>query len=70
MSDKKFYTEEELNKMTVFQLREVAREIGVSSPTSKKKEEIIAQYRGIVEGEIQPTRSTRGRRPVNKPRDL
>ena len=70
MSDKKFYTEDELNKMTVFQLREVAREIGVSSPTSKKKEEIIAQYRGIAEGEIQPTRSTRGRRPVNKPRDL
>ncbi len=70
MTDKKFYTEDELNKMTVFQLREVAREIGVSSPTSKKKEEIIAQYRGIVEGEIQPTRSTRGRRPVNKPRDL
>ena len=70
MSDKKFYTEEELNKMTVFQLREVAREIGVSSPTSKKKEEIIAQYRGIAEGEIQPTRSTRGRRPVNKPREL
>ncbi len=70
MSDKKFYTEDELNKMTVFQLREVAREIGVSSPTSKKKEEIIAQYRGIAEGEIQPTRSTRGRRPVNKPREL
>lgn len=70
MSDKKYYTEEELNKMTVFQLREVAREIGVSSPTSKKKEEIIAQYRGIAEGEIQPTRSTRGRRPVNKPREL
>lgn len=70
MTDKKFYTEDELNKMTVFQLREVAREIGVSSPTSKKKEEIIAQYRGIVDGEIQPTRSTRGRRPVNKPRDL
>ena len=40
MSDKKFYTEDELNKMTVFQLREVARDIGVSSPTSKKKEEI------------------------------
>ena len=70
MSDKKFYTEDELNKMTVFQLREVARDIGVSSPTSKKKEEIIAQYRGIVDGEIQPTRSTRGRRPVNKPREL
>ena len=70
MSDRKYYTEEELNKMTVFQLREVAREIGVSSPTSKKKEEIIAHYRGIAQGEIQPTRSTRGRRPVNKPREL
>lgn len=70
MSDRKYYTEEELNKMTVFQLREVARDIGVSSPTSKKKEEIIAQYRGIAQGEIQPTRSTRGRRPVNKPREL
>ena len=70
MSDKKFYTEDELNKMTVFQLREVARDIGVSSPTSKKKEEIIAQYRGIVDGEIQPTKSTRGRKPMNKPREL
>ncbi len=70
MSDKKFYTEDELNKMTVFQLREVARDIGVRSPTSKKKEDIIAQYRGIAEGEIMPTRTTRGRRPVNKPREL
>ncbi len=70
MTDKKFYTEDELNKMTVFQLREVARDIGVSSPTSKKKEEIISQYLGIADGEIQPTRSTRGRRPVNKPREL
>ena len=70
MTDKKFYTEDELNKMTVFQLREVARDIGVSSPTSKKKEEIISQYLGRADGEIQPTRSTRGRRPVNKPREL
>lgn len=68
--DDKFYSAEELEQMTVFQLREAARDIGVGSPTTKKKEEIIAQYMGIVQGEIKPKRSNRGRKPVNKPREL
>ena len=37
MSDNEFYTEEELMRMSIFQLRDVARKIGVASPTSKKK---------------------------------
>ena len=35
-----FFTEQELSRMSIFQLRDTARQIGVASPTSKKKKSL------------------------------
>ena len=37
------YTKEDFNNMTIHNLREFARELGINAPTRKNKEEIIAQ---------------------------
>ena len=63
MSDNEFYTEEELMRMSIFQLRDAARRIGVASPTSKKKAEIIRDYVAICEGREAPAKRQRRGRP-------
>ena len=58
-----FFTEQELSRMSIFQLRDTARQIGVASPTSKKKEELIKVYLAISTGKAQPAAKTRRGRP-------
>ena len=58
-----FFTEQELSRMSIFQLRDTARQIGVASPTSKKKEELIKMYLDISTGKAQPAAKTRRGRP-------
>ena len=55
----------QLNELSIFALREVARRTGVSSPTSKKKEQLINEILAIKEGKIQPqlTKTRQGRPP-------
>ena len=50
-------------RMSIFQLRDVARKIGVASPTSKKKAEIIRDYMAICEGREAPAKNQRRGRP-------
>lgn len=57
--------ENKLNELNIFALRDLARRAGVSSPTSKKKEELINGIVAIMSGEKQPdvNRTKQGRPP-------
>lgn len=53
-----------LNNMNLLELRELARELGIPSPTILKKGELIEQTLGIINGDLEPaTKSKRGRPP-------
>lgn len=60
-------TEQELNDLSIFALRELARSTGVHSPTSKRKDELIKGILDITEGRVKPqaTTSKQGRPPKN-----
>jgi len=60
-------TEKELNEYSIFALREVARRVGVSSPTSKKKDQLIKEILEINSGERKPQteKNKQGRPPKN-----
>ena len=45
------YTKEDLEKIGIYDLRELGREIGVPSPTSMKKDQLIDYIVGIIHGE-------------------
>lgn len=57
--------ENKLNELNIFALRDFARRTGVTSPTSKKKEELIKEIVEILSGEKQPkqNRTKQGRPP-------
>lgn len=59
--------DQKLEDMSIFALREFARRVGVASPTSKKKEQLIAEIVEIREGKRQPSLNTQkhGRPPKN-----
>ena len=62
------FTERELQQQDIHTLRELARSIGVSSPTSKKKSELIEQMLSIITGEKLPEYKNINRgRPAKKP---
>lgn len=64
--EENFYTERELEAMSIFRLRECARKVGVQSPTSKRKRELIDLYLSIASGKTPPVNpSRRGRPPKN-----
>lgn len=55
---------EQLNELNIFGLREIARRTGVSSPTTKKKEELIDGILAIRSGKMKPhVRKTKQGRP-------
>ena len=57
--------EQQLNDLSIFSLRELARRTGVNSPTSKRKNQLIEEIIAIREGRQQPasTSSRQGRPP-------
>ena len=55
--------EQQLNELSIYVLRELARRSGVSSPTSKKKEQLISEIIAISDGRQQPVVSTKQGRP-------
>lgn len=57
--------ENKLNELNIYALRELGRRVGVSSPTSKKKEELIEAILNIQLGKKQPetTKTKQGRPP-------
>lgn len=50
--------DEQLESMSIFALREFARRVGVTSPTSKKKEQLVKEIIDIREGKAQPNINT------------
>ena len=59
-------TEQQLNDYSIFTLRELARRVGVKSPTSKKKEQLIKEILEIESGARTPNEvSKQGRPPKN-----
>ena len=58
---------EQLNELSIFSLRELARRTGVNSPTSKKKDELINEIISIRNGEKKPyiPKTKQGRPPKN-----
>lgn len=50
-------TEEQLKELSIFALRELARNAGVNSPTSKKKDVLIQEILDISNGKKQPTKN-------------
>ncbi len=60
-------TEDQLDKLSIFQLRELARRMGVFSPTSKRKGELIESIMDISNGNASPhfSKTKQGRPPKN-----
>lgn len=58
---------DQLNELSIFALRELARRTGVYSPTSKKKDELISDILDILEGKKEPyvPKTRQGRPPKN-----
>ena len=56
---------EKLNELNIFALRDLARKTGVSSPTSKTKDELIKRITAIINGEEKPieNKTKQGRPP-------
>lgn len=60
----KNYKEETLNSLGIYELRELARKVGVASPTTKKREELEHEILEINKGNLNPVKSSnRGRPP-------
>ena len=62
----------DLEKVNMFALRTIARQIGVQSPTVMKKKELIEAIKKVTElgGEQQETRKVRSGRPCLKTLDV
>ena len=66
----KYFSEEELNSIHHYILKEIAREIGVKSPASKKKEQLIEDIRLIQSGKLKPCAPTNKGAPKKGTVDL
>ena len=65
--DKEIYSESALRILNIHELREIGRKIGVPSPTTMKKTELIENIIKIASGKIEaPARSNFGRPSLNK----
>ena len=56
---------EQIEKLGIYELRSLARSMGVQSPTSKKREELISAIKDIQSGVLKPQFNNYGR-PVKK----
>ena len=63
------YTKEMLESISIFAIRDIAKEVGISSPTKKNKAELIDLILKISSGEMEPPEAPRRGRP-KKPNEL
>lgn len=63
------YTKEMLEAISIFAIRDIAKEVGISSPTKKNKAELIDLILKISSGEMEPPEAPRRGRP-KKPTEL
>ena len=57
---------EEMEKLGIYELRALARKVGVSSPTTKKRDELISAIKDIKAGRSQPNLNNKYGRPVKQ----
>ena len=57
------FTREQLDAKSIFEMRDLAKELGVSSPTKKKKGELVDIVFNISNGTITPPEAPRRGRP-------
>lgn len=50
-----------LEKYSIYELRQIARSMGVKSPTTKKHSQLIDEIKKIQNKEIAPIKTTKGR---------
>ena len=60
----------DLEHMGIYDLRQLGRRVGVKSPTTMKKRELITQIKAINSGNVTPYRATRGRPPLERIEEL
>ena len=63
------YTKEMLESISIFAIRDIAKEVGITSPTKKNKAELIDLILKISSGEMEPPEAPRRGRP-KKPTEL
>ena len=61
------YTEEDFKNMTIHTVRKIARDIGIKSPTTKKKGEIIQEYFQIISEQGNVEQDTMPKKTVGRP---
>ena len=54
-----------MEKLPLYQLRQKGREIGVKSPTTYKKKDLIEAIIDVLEGKVVPEKTNRGRPAMN-----
>ena len=54
----------DVTNMRIYELRDYARKIGVKSPTSKIKSELINEINLIHAGALKPHKTAKGRKPI------
>lgn len=57
------YTVDVLNSKSIFEVRDIAKELGVASPTKKNKPELVDLILKITNGDIEPPQAPRRGRP-------
>ena len=58
------YTKQDLEKLGIYDLRELGREVGVPSPTTMKKEQLIDYIVGIIHGQMPKNNASLRGRPA------
>lgn len=65
--DKNLFNEKSLYRLNIRELRHIGREMGVPSPTTKKKQELVEYILNVVYGKVEiPVRNIYGRKPNEK----
>ena len=62
----KYYSKEQLEDLGIYELRYLAREKGVKSPTTKKRDELILSIINIQDGVEKPAQKSRQGRPAKR----
>ena len=58
--------ETELDKLGIYELRNLARQLDVASPTTKKREQLLSCIKSRLSGEASPENKSRAGRPAKK----
>ena len=60
------FTKEQLENYSIYDLRTIAREVGVKAPTTLRKQELLDEILLISSGKKQPSSPSKRGRPIKK----